>query len=110
MPVSEIVEAANPRNAFTIEGALVKINDFRNSFAFIEYKSFGDGRMQVWDACWTAGPDRNHAGTIAVFLNFKKVGEFKSKSEAVSAIMKLLEKAPNSFFDENKSVLLRDLV
>ncbi len=44
-----------------------------------------------------------------MFLNFKKVGEFKSKSEAVSLLRKLLAEAPCGFFDENKGILLDDL-
>jgi len=48
-------------------------------------------------------------GSIHVFLNFRKVGEFKKKEEARQAILKLLEEAPNSFFEENKNVLLKDL-
>ena len=44
-----------------------------------------------------------------MFLNFKKVGEFKSKSEAVSMVKNLLAQAPCEFFNENKDVLLKGL-
>ena len=84
------------------------INDFRDSFAFIDYKEYGT--LKIFDACRTSGVDRKEDGSIAVFLNFKKVGQFKSKSEAVSLLKKLLAEAPCSFFDENKDVLLSDLL
>lgn len=83
------------------------INDFRDSYAFIDYKVYGE--LEVFDACYTAGVDWNSAGSISIFLNFKKVGEFKSKSQAVSMVNKLLADAPCKFFDENKEVLLKDL-
>ena len=83
------------------------INDFRDSFAFIDYREYGT--LKIFDACRTAGVDRKEDGSIAVFLNFKKVGEFKSKSEAVSELKRLLADAPDNFFDENKDVLLKDL-
>lgn len=47
--------------------------------------------------------------SIHVFLNFKKVGEFKKKSEAYAAVRKLIEEAPTDFFEENKALLLDDL-
>jgi hypothetical protein len=83
------------------------INDFRDSFSFIDYKVYGE--LKIFDACRVAGVDRKEDGSISVFLNFKKVGEFKSKSEAVSKLRELLGNAPCSFFDENKDVLLKDL-
>jgi hypothetical protein len=84
------------------------INDFRDSFAFIDYKVYGT--LKVFDACWTAGVDRKEDGSISIFLNFKKVGEYKSRSEAVSMVRKLLNEAPDKFFKENEDVLLKDLV
>ena len=67
------------------------INDFRDSYAFIEYKEYGT--LKIFDACRTSGVDRKEDGSVAVFLNFKKVGQFKSKSEAVSLLKKLLAEA-----------------
>lgn len=83
------------------------INDFRDSYSFIEYKVYGT--LKVFDASYSAGSDIMMAGTISIFLNFKKVGEFKSKSEAVSMLKKLIDEAPCEFFKENKMVLLKDL-
>jgi hypothetical protein len=83
------------------------INDFRDSFSFIDYKVFGE--LKVFDACWTAGSDRNSAGTITVFLNFNKVGEYKSKQEAYEVVKRLIDEAPCGFFNENKNLLLDDL-
>lgn len=84
------------------------INDFRDSFSFIDYKEYGT--LKVYDACRTSGFKKQGDGNIHVFLNFKKVGMYKAKSEAVSAIRKLLAGAPCSFFEENKDVLLKDLL
>jgi hypothetical protein len=83
------------------------INDFRDSFAFVDYRVFG--ALEVFDACWTAGVDDIQDGNIHVFLNFKKVGMFKSKLEAVSMLKKLIGEAPHGWFEENKEVLLKDL-
>ena len=83
------------------------INDFRDSFAFIDYKVYGT--LEVFDACWTGGENWNPTGTISIFLNLTKIGEFKSKSEAVSMLKKLLDEAPHEFFDENKEELLKGL-
>jgi hypothetical protein len=83
------------------------INDFRSTYAFIDYKDYG--RLKVWDACWTHGVDKIQDPWIHVFLNFKKVGQWKTKREAREAIEKLIAEAPDSFFEENKDVLLRDL-
>jgi hypothetical protein len=67
------------------------------------------GELKVFDACYTCGVDRKEDGSIAVFLNFKKLGEFKSKQEALTMIKKLIEEAPCNFFKENRDVLVKDL-
>lgn len=83
------------------------INDFRDSFAFVDYKVFGE--LKVYDACHVQGNTRTWEQNIHVFLNFKKVGCFKTKSEAVSKIRELIKQAPCSWFEENQNVLLKDL-
>jgi hypothetical protein len=83
------------------------INDYRGSFAFIDYKVFGE--LKVYDACWTQGVAKIQDGKIHVFLNFKKVGCFDKKSEAASKLRELIEQAPCSWFEENKEVLLKGL-
>jgi hypothetical protein len=73
------------------------INDFRDSFSFIEWKSYGDGKMQHWDACTVKGEHRGYqesTDAIHVFLNFKKVGEFKDTASAEALLRKLLREAP----------------
>ncbi len=94
--------------AFNFRYRIGITNDFRDSFAFIDYKVYGE--LKIFDACYTAGVDRKEDGSISVFLNFKKVGEYKAKSEAVSMVRKLLSEAPCGFFDENKDILLDDLL
>lgn len=84
------------------------INEFRDSFAFIDYQVFGT--LEVFDACRCSSEDWNSSGSIHVFLNFKKVGEYKSKQEAYQAIKKLLDSAPHEFFKQNKGVLIEDLL
>lgn len=83
------------------------INEFRDSFAFVDYQTFG--KLEVFDACWVGGVNKIQDGNIHVFLNFKKVGEFKAKLEAVSMLRNLISEAPDRFFEENKDVLLKDL-
>lgn len=73
------------------------IDDFNSTFAFIDYRTFGDGRMQVWDACKISTAHRGHAlstDSIAVFLNFNKLGNFKIREEADRLINKLILDSP----------------
>ena len=83
------------------------INDFQDSFSFISYKVYG--RLEIYDASRSAGNEKIQDAKIYVFLNLKKVGEFKSKSEAVSMVRRLIAEAPCSWFEENKDILLEDL-
>jgi hypothetical protein len=83
------------------------INDFRDTRSFIDYKEYGE--LKAWDASWTKGSSPNHAGDIGVFLNFRLIGRYKTKSEAYNVLKKLIDEAPTSFFRENADYLLRDL-
>ena len=70
--------------------------------------------MEVFDACWTCGQEPDDCGDIGVFLNFKLLGRFKTKSETVSMLIKIIDEAPagdcRKFFEENKNVLLKNLL
>ena len=86
------------------------LNDFRDSFSFIDYKVYGE--LEIFDACIISGEEWDHSGDIGVFLNFELVGRFKVKSEAVSMLKKLISEAPRdaqAFFTENMDVLLKNL-
>jgi hypothetical protein len=86
------------------------INDFQSSFAFVDYKRYGE--YKVFDACIVKSGKPNHSGDIGVFLNFKMVGRFKTKLQARAFIEKLIRECPaeaRDFFAANQSVLLDTL-
>lgn len=88
------------------------LNDFQAVKAFIDYKEFGGGQARYFEACLVTTVDRDDNGDIAVFLNFKQLGRFKKKSEALALVKKLLAGAPRlalSDFEEHKGVLLDSL-
>ena len=63
--------------------------------------------MQHWDACRVSG-QREHQkpdDAIHVFLNYKKVGKFKTRLEAVNFCKKLINESPTSL-DDLKDYLL----
>ena len=76
------------------------INDYRSSFSFIEYRKFG-----ILES-WSAGSFRDtHRGfeikddCISVFLNYQKVGVFKSKEQANQKIKELINKYQKELTD-----------
>lgn len=74
------------------------INDFRNSYSFVDYQQWGD-KVKVWDASRTSSAHRGYAlpdDSISVFLNFKKLQEFKTTEGANQLVRKLLSEAPVS--------------
>ena len=71
------------------------INDFKSVFAYVDYKKFGI--VEILDACAITTEHRGYNITkdsIGVFLNYKLVGETKSKAEALKMVEALIEKAP----------------
>lgn len=71
------------------------INDFKNEFAFIEYRDYGE--LKIWNSCAVRCEHRGHQlakDSIGVFLNFELVGEFRSFDEANALIRKLIAQAP----------------
>lgn len=73
-----------------------KINDYHNSYSVVDYQSYSD-KLEIWDAFKVSSAHRGYAlaeDSIAVFLNFKKVGDFKTNEEADALIAKLLSEAP----------------
>jgi len=52
--------------------------------------------MRIWDACRVSAEREKQKpeDCITVFLNYKPVGKFKTRLEAVEIIKKLLEEAP----------------
>lgn len=84
------------------------INEFRDEFSFIDYQQWTP-EVKQWGVCKVGGgeppkylkPD----DCICVFLNFKKLGEFKDKASANVLIRKLLDNAPVSL-KEFEGILL----
>jgi len=88
------------------------INDFQNSFSFIDFKDYG--QLKIFDACFTKGEKvcNTSSDDISIFLNFKKVGSFKVKLQAQAFLKQLISEAPSEareFFVENQNVLLDNL-
>jgi hypothetical protein len=83
------------------------VDDFRNEFSFVEYKQYPRD-MRIWDACKVSGPREYQKATdcITVFLNYKEVGKFKTREDALNLIRRLLEEAPVNL-DEFKDYLLQ---
>lgn len=82
------------------------IDDFRNEFSFIEYVEYG-AEVKTWDCCKVGSPrERQQASdSISVFLNYKKLGEFKDRKLANRLIQRLLDEAPVNL-EEFKEYLL----
>ena len=77
------------------------LDDFHDAYAFMEYREYGDeAQVKIFSAFATNGQEPNHGGDIGIFLNFKLVGRFKKKSEALAVVRKLIEEAPTRDFKE----------
>lgn len=86
------------------------INDFQDSVGFLDYKVYGS--LEVFDASYVKGGEPDHTGDIGVFLNFKLLGRFKTKQQALAFIKQLIREAPpgaQEFFAAHQSVLLENL-
>lgn len=82
------------------------INDFRSTFAFVDYQKFVS--LDMWDACCVSSPHRGYhkaEDSIGVFLNFKMVGEFKEVQSAKQLLQKLIEDAPVNLRDYQSYLL-----
>lgn len=73
------------------------IDDFKNSYSFIQVQQYGD--LKIWDGSNSSGPKPTYQKSddaIWVFLNFKKVQTFHSRSAAVELIRRLIVESPIS--------------
>jgi hypothetical protein len=71
------------------------IDDFLNTYCFIDYKDYGS--LQVWGASCVGSARPSFTAptdSIAVFFNFDLVGGYKKRSDAAATIRRLLEQAP----------------
>jgi hypothetical protein len=71
------------------------IDDFNNSFSYVEYKKYGE--MEIYNACKTSCPHKGYQDredAIHIFINFKKIGVFKIRTEANSTINRLIKESP----------------
>ena len=84
------------------------IDDFRNTFSFIDGKLYGENYF------FSAGKFGGKKGyqkfddAIHVFLNFKKIGVFKIREDANKAIKKLIDDCPKQFksdFEQQREYL-----
>jgi hypothetical protein len=76
------------------------INDFKNTYAFIDYQNYGT--LHIWDGCATSGVHKGYQladDHIYIFLNFKQIKKTKSYSEAEETIIHLLREAPVDLSD-----------
>lgn len=82
--------------SFNIRFRIAIINDFRNTYACVDYKKFGEDVM-ILDA-WLLSPA--HRGynlrddDIGIFLNYEQKLRTKSKQEALEFVDKLIEGSP----------------
>ncbi len=81
------------------------LDDFHDAYAFMEYREYGeDAQMKLFGAFSTNGDNPNHGGEICVFLNFKLLGRFKKKSEALAMVKRLIAEAPSRDFEKYDSI------
>lgn len=78
------------------------LDDFHDAYAFMEWREYGE--LKVFNAFCTNGKEPNHGGDIGVFLNFKLVGKFKKKSEALELVRKLIAEAPSKDFEKYDTI------
>lgn len=91
------------------------MNDFKEKHAYIEYHSYGQGHLQIFNFSTSGGIHRGFNLSddhIFVFLNYNQLGKFKDKEQAVSLINKLFNDCPKECkqdFDNHKEKLLETL-
>lgn len=90
-----ILERRNAYDNVLVRYRVGVINDFNNTRSFMDYQQFGI--MYCFAACSVGTEHRGYQvkdDAIYVFLNFKKVGIFKSRSEALALVQKLIDDCP----------------
>lgn len=73
------------------------MNDFKDKHAFIEYHSYGQGHLQIFNCSITSGVHRGFPlpeDHIFVFLNYKQLGKFKIKEDARRLVSELINDCP----------------
>ena len=79
------------------------INDFKNTYSFVDYREIGVAKvLQLWDACTVGSAHRGYQlaeDNLWIFLNFEKVLVTTSKDEARAKIRELLDNAPVDLTD-----------
>lgn len=71
------------------------LNDFRKSFAFIDYKRYGI--MRQVGAGFTSQPHKGYdisSDCITLFINYDQVRQLKSRTDAERLMRELLAAAP----------------
>jgi hypothetical protein len=89
------------------------LNEFRNNWAYVDFKQFGE--VCIYASLWNAWPHRGYNlkdDRICVFLNFTQLVKTESKDEAAKHLTKLIEDCPpkmHKFLVEEKCGLYKAL-
>lgn len=89
------------------------LNEFRNNYAFIDFKKFGITRSST--AGWVAWPHKGYVekdDRICVFLNYEQVCKTTARVEAEAALEELIGESPpemRGFIEDEKYKLYRAL-
>jgi len=90
------------------------VNTYRDTRAFLEYHEYGDkAQMKIFNASESSGVNKNDAGEIVIFFNYKEVGRFKAKRDAVTLLLSLINDAPRGAikdFNEYKDMIFRSVL
>lgn len=89
------------------------LNDFRNCTAFVDCRKYGE--TFIYGGC-LIGPGtkkrQEPKDSITIFLNYQQVGDFKSKTDAMRFLEKLIAETPKEFvreMEELKEYLIRGI-
>lgn len=91
------------------------MNDFLEKHGILEYHSYGQGHLQIFNCSVTSGEHRGFTLSddhIFIFLNFNQIAKFKTKSEAKNLLLKLINNCPKECqadFESHTSEILKVL-
>lgn len=72
-------------------------NDFNNTRAYLEYNTYGNGHLEIFNCSVSSGVHRGYqlnTDHIEVYFNHKEVGVFKDKQSAKGLVAKLISECP----------------
>jgi hypothetical protein len=86
------------------------IDDFRNTHSYLENNIFGT--LSIVNCSITKGELKKYqesSDSIALFINFEKVLDTKSRQEAVQGLLSIINDIPPNF-RENLAQFTKDLI